>query len=276
MRVALSKWLSLVWLAAAATTATADQVAPVGYVAVASGTLTSVLSNSSDNRPIPVKAFSVRVTPVTNAEFQNFVLHNPAWGRDQIASVFADHTYLHGWNSATEYGDQSDRQRPVTNVSWFAAQAFCEQEGARLPTWYEWEYLAAADATHADARKDPAWRARILAWYDTPTNTHGPVVGGVANYYGVRDLHGLIWEWVEDFNALFISPDSRNQGDPDKLKFCGAGALSLQDKENFAVLMRIALLSSLSGADTTDNLGFRCARSTVPETIRATPITPIK
>jgi len=273
MREALSKWLSLAWLAAVATAAAADEVAPVSYVDIASGTLISVLSNSSDNRPIPVKAFSVRVTPVTNGEYLNFVIKNPDWNRDRIAPVFADHTYLHGWNSGSDYGDQSDRQRPVTNVSWFAAQAFCEHEGARLPTWYEWEYLAAADANHADARKDPAWRARILAWYDTPTNTHGPVVGGVANYYGVRDMHGLIWEWVEDFNALFISPDSRNQGDPDKLKFCGAGALSLQDKENFAILMRIALLSSLSGADSTDNLGFRCARSAASE---ISPISPIK
>ena len=85
-------------------------------------------------------------------------------------------------------------------------------------------------------------------------------VGGSANVYGVRDMHGLIWEWVDDFNALLVSVDSRNQGDPDKLQFCGAGAISLKDRDNYAVLMRIALLSSLGAADTTNNLGFRCAR----------------
>jgi formylglycine-generating enzyme required for sulfatase activity len=58
-----------------------------------------------------------------------------------------------------------------------------------------------------------------------------------------------------------ISADSRDQGDPDKLQYCGAGAISLQDRENYAVLMRVALLSSLSGADSTANLGFRCARN---------------
>ncbi len=51
------------------------------------------------------------------------------------------------------------------------------------------------------------------------------------------------------------------QGDPEQLQFCGAGAISLQDRENYAILMRIALLSSLNGADTTNNLGFRCARN---------------
>ena len=73
-------------------------------------------------------------------------------------------------------------------------------------------------------------------------------------------MHGLVWEWVDDFNALFIAGDSRTQGDPDLLKFCGAGAISIIDRDSYAVLMRIALLSSLTAADTTSSLGFRCAR----------------
>jgi len=39
-----------------------------------------------------------------------------------------------------------------------------------------------------------------------------------------------------------------------------AGALSINDRENYAVLMRVAMLSALNGADTTMNLGFRCVR----------------
>jgi len=49
----------------------------------------------------------------------------------------------------------------------------------------------------------------------------------------VRDLHGLVWEWVDDFNALMVSADNREQGDPERLKFCGAGALSMQDRDNY-------------------------------------------
>ena len=44
----------------------------------------------------------------------------------------------------------------------------------------------------------------------------------------------------------------------------GAGAIDLQDRQNYAVLMRIALLSSLSAADSTGSLGFRCVRENTP------------
>ncbi len=226
------------------------------YQAVPAGSFASVLSSEKlGNPPVKVAGFSLRTLPVTNGEFLAFTVKHPEWQRANAVPVFVDANYLRQFS-----GTPGDR-RPVTNVSWFAAQAYCESEGARLPSWYEWEYVAAADASHRDARRDPAWRAKILGWYSQATPATPPLVGGPANAYGVRDMHGLIWEWVDDFNALLISADSRDQGDPDKLQYCGAGAISLQDRENYAVLMRVALLSSLSGADSTTNLGFRCARN---------------
>ena len=81
-----------------------------------------------------------------------------------------------------------------------------------------------------------------------------------ANAYGVRDLHGLVWEWTGDASSLLIDGDNRKQGDADKSKFCGAGALSMRDRDNYAVLMRVAMLSSLEANDVTANMGFRCAR----------------
>lgn len=233
-------------------------VATPRYLEIGGARLRTVLATDGSQEPVWVPAFSMRETPVTRGEFSAFVSLHPEWRADRAPASLAGEGYLRGASGQMNLGDQAGT--PVTQVSWFAAQAFCEAEGGRLPTWNEWELVAAADATHADARKNAAWRAKILGWYARPAGGPLPEVGGEPNYYGVRDLHGLIWEWVDDFNALLISPDSRAQDDPDKLKFCGAGAISLQDRENYAVLMRIALLSSLQASDSTSSLGFRCVR----------------
>jgi formylglycine-generating enzyme len=249
---------ALVVLAVASTLINSAHAAE--YVTIPAGSITSVLANDAAPEATPIGSFVLRATPVTNGEFLEFVKAHREWQRGRAPTTFADTSYLNSWRSPTEIGDITREQQPVTGVSWFAAQAFCESEGARLPTWAEWEYVAAADETNTDARRDPAWRARILAWYSRSSAKPIASVGSPPNAYRVSDMHGLIWEWVDDFNALLVSADSRTQGDPDKVQFCGAGAISLKNRDNYAVLMRIALLSSLNAADTTNNLGFRCAR----------------
>jgi formylglycine-generating enzyme required for sulfatase activity len=224
------------------------------------GDFISVLPSGTAAQTIHVAAFELDRRPVTNASFLAFVVSHPQWRRDRVAALFADGDYLSHWASADRLGPSVLPDQPVTRVSWYAARAYCAAAGGQLPSWNQWEYAAAADESRPDARRDPAWQAKILAWYARPANRALARVGlGRPNYYGVQDLHGLVWEWVEDFNALMISGDSRDQGDPDKLKFCGAGTLSLQDKEDYAVLMRIALLSALEARSTTRSLGFRCA-----------------
>src|SRR4051812_48113859 len=138
------------------------------YVALPGGTFASVLPADGKAADAHVEAFRLRVTPVTNGEFLAFVESHPEWQRDRVARIFAESRYLETWSAADALGNTLSADQPVTNVSWFAAEAFCESESARLPSWYEWEIAAAADATRADARSDPAWRERILAWYARP------------------------------------------------------------------------------------------------------------
>jgi len=244
----------------------AATVSAAEYVPVPAGTLASAIAADGSGVPVPIDAFAMRVVPVSKGEFRRFVEATPEWQRGRIPQTFADAGYLQDWRGATTLADAAAADQPVVNVSWFAAEAYCEGEGGRLPTWNEWEYVAAADATRRDARADPAWRARILAWYSTSARAALPAVGGTPDVYGVRDVHGVVWEWVDDFNALLVDADSRSGDDADKLKFCGAGAINLQDRENYAVLMRIALLSSLNAADSTTSLGFRCVRPLAKDT----------
>lgn len=212
-------------------------------------------------RPTSVKvhAFVMQRHPVTNGEFLAFVLSHPEWRRGSAPPVLANGDYLSHWLSPTELGAQAQALQPVTRVSWFAAQAYCEAHDARLPTWLEWEWAAAADPTRRDARSDPAWRQRILDWYARPAGQEpGAVELTEANIHGLHDLHGLVWEWVQDFNSLMSSDEAQ--------KFCGSGGLSMQQKENFAVLMRVAMLSSLRASDTGHALGFRCVRDIQEQT----------
>lgn len=232
------------------------------YAGLPGGVFESALRYEDQLAGTRIAPFALMRRPVTNAEFLAFVKTHPQWRRDRVPEVLAETRYLGHWRSATELGSAVLPEQPVTSVSWFAANAYCEAVDARLPTWAEWEYAASADETRRDARKDPAWRERILAWYSRPSNHALPRAGLQApNAYGVQDLHGLVWEWTDDFSSLLVSADNRNQGDAEKAKFCGAGALSMADRENYAVLMRVAMLSSLEARDTTVNLGFRCARS---------------
>jgi formylglycine-generating enzyme required for sulfatase activity len=241
--------------------------APVGaaeYVKIPGASFASVLPPDSKSAPAVIAPFRLRSQPVTNEEFLAFVHTQAQWRRDRVATVFADAQYLAHWGGPEQLREGQSRQ-PVTHVSWFAAAAYCESERARLPTWYEFERVASADETRAEARGDPAWRERILDWYARPSTVVLPgVARGKPDFYGVYDMHGLVWEWVSDYASLMVAGDNRDQGDPDLLKFCGAGALTTQDRDNYAVLMRVALLSSLKAADTTANLGFRCAMDDTP------------
>ena len=236
--------------------------AGIKYAAIAGGPFRSALKYEDAPGGTRVKPFALMRMPVSNAQFLAFVKRDPHWQRDRVSPVFAEQRYLSHWASPRELGDAARPDQPVTWVSWFAASAYCESIDARLPTWQEWEYVAAADETRRDARNDPAWRERILAWYSRPSSSALPRVGlQAADAYGVQDMHGLVWEWTEDYSALLVDADNRKQGDADTAKFCGAGALSMDDRDNYAVLMRVAMLSSLGGKDATANLGFRCARS---------------
>lgn len=232
-----------------------------GYARVDGGRFESVLPTAPSAGAVTLRPFLLQLEPVTNAEFLAFVQREPQWRRGAAPSVFADTGYLAHWQAPLALGPGAAPGQPVTHVSWFAARAYCGAVGARLPSWHEWERAAAADETRADARGDPEWRQQILDWYARPGGAPlAPVGQRAPNRYGLRDLHGLVWEWVEDVGSLLVSGDAREQGDPDLLKYCGSGALALEQKENYAVLMRIALLTSLPAAGTTALLGFRCAR----------------
>ncbi len=216
-------------------------------------------------KEIPIKRFYLQSLAVTNGDYLSFIKQNPGWQKGKPSKLFSDARYLAHWKSAAELGAKVDVDQPVTNVSWFAAKAYCEWKGLRLPRESEWEYAAVASETQADSRNDGVWRQRVLDWYSKPTSSTLQKVGKTPrNYWGIYDLHGLIWEWVLDFNNALVSSDSRDGKEVDKNKFCGAASLLATEKEDYATFMRMAFRASLKANYTTSNLGFRCAKDGLP------------
>lgn len=206
-----------------------------------------------------VSPFQLDRYPVTNAEYLDFVLDQEEWRKDKPIKLYADEAYLYHWDSPLDMG-QVGPETAVTNVSWFAARAYCAWEGKRLPTLDEWEYAAMAGEKETDARTSEQYNQYILSWYETAHTYRNPVGSGMKNVYGVYDLHGLVWEWTYDFSSVLLSSESRQGGNSDNNLFCGASAIGATDLMDYAAFMRYAFRSSMKARYTSRNLGFRCAK----------------
>lgn len=207
-----------------------------------------------------VDAFHLAVHPVTNGDFLAFVRANPTWRRSQVKRLFAEDNYLRHWSGDLEPGPKAPADHPVVNVSWFAARAFAEWKGMRLPTVAEWEYAASAGSARPDGRNEDGFFEDILRRYTARSATGPrPVTSSNANYWGVYDLHGLVWEWVDDFNSNVVTGESRNDTDLDRGLFCGSASLGATDFKDYSAFIRFALRSSLKADYTVSHVGFRLA-----------------
>lgn len=234
------------------------------YVVVPAGRFQSALSLDGPGSLHQVKAFAMRIEPVNVGEYLAFVRLNPQWQRGNVADLLAGPNYLAPWASALDPGMAPNL--PVTSVSWFAARAYCTAEQARLPDWTEWEYAAAADETRRDARRDASRNGSLLTAVLTGVGSSRATTGQHApNVYGLRDLNRLIWEWTGDYAAMFPNADSRASGGAPSLALCGGSALAFADKNEYALMMRVATLSALKPADSTAQVGFRCVRDLTGE-----------
>lgn len=239
-------------------------------VIVPAGTYAPLLRTTKDAAQVPVPAFLLDERPVTNGDFLAFVAANPKWQRSQVSRLFADSSYLEHWAGDLDPGPRAPADAPVVRVSWFAARAYARWAGKRLPSTAEWERAAAVGYTRPDGRNDDALQRDLYAWLARPVPpVHAAVTGFRPNLLGVRGLHGLVWEWVDDFNTAMVTGESRGDTGLERDLFCGAGAVGGKDTSDYAAFMRQALRSSLKANNTTSSLGFRCARDAAPLTASA-------
>ena len=161
--------------------------------------------------------------------------------------------------------------RPVINVNWHDAQAYVgwlsRKTGAeyRLLSEAEWEYAARAGTMTRYFWGDNVGRNRANCGSrcrDSFPNT-APVESFPANAWGLRDMHGNVWEWVDDcWNESYAGAPSDGSvwesGDCDKGVLRGG---SWDDKPRG---LRSANRLWLEAWDRLDVIGFRVARTLAP------------
>jgi formylglycine-generating enzyme required for sulfatase activity len=114
--------------------------------------------------------------------------------------------------------------RPVERVSWNMVQNFNTATGLRLPTEAEWEYAYRAGTTTAfhsfagypNGTNDDTLLGNIAWFCSNECSQTRPVGGKHANAFGLHDMTGNVWEWVNDWfsGAYYASSPSTNPPGP--------------------------------------------------------------
>ena len=185
------------------------------------GTFTMGSDSSADwtsARPkhqVTLSAFKLQETAVTQEQYLAVMRTNPSW-----------------------YKTETDASlRPVESVSWYNAARFCNalsalsgltlvydtttwaadtsKKGYRLPTESQWEYACRAGSTTTYWWGADTTGIGARAWYGNNNDgTPQPVAKKIANAYGLYDMAGNVWQWVNDWYGSYTSTPQTNPMGP--------------------------------------------------------------
>ena len=161
--------------------------------------------------------------------------------------------------------------RPVERVSWnmiAGTGGFLSGTGLRLPTEAEWEYACRAGTTTAfhgftgylSGTNDDTLVGNI-AWYSSNSSSQTrPVAGKLANGFGLHDMSGNVFEWVNDWysSSYYASSPSSNPAGPatGSTRVLRGGSWNI-----FSNLVRSSYRDNITPDGTSYDFGFRVARN---------------
>lgn len=236
-----------------------------------------------DEKPVHrvyVDSFYIDKYPVTDAEFKEFIEANSQsirptkwyeWndnGASTIYHIYHESDYLR--NLKMSIFPDYNANHPVTWVSWYAAMAYAQWVGKRLPTEAEWEKAARGGLT----RQKYPWGQSIdnsKANFNLGVNKTTSVGSYSPNEFGLYDMIGNVREWCLDkWDKGFYAESPNINPIPDG-EILGV-IESFSDIKTSRVLRggswvsppehaRVAYRAGSPPFFTSMNIGFRCVRS---------------
>ncbi|WP_242492626.1 formylglycine-generating enzyme family protein [Methanolobus psychrotolerans] len=213
----------------------------------------------SDSTPIIAFDDPLRKVTITNA----FYMAECEVTQDQWETIM-------GNNPSHFEGDGL----PVEQVSWYDAQEFIDKlneientDKYRLPTEAEWEYACRAGTTTDFSFTEEATDLDTYGWSDdhgwcaiNSNSTTHPVGWKEPNAWGLYDMHGNVWEWVQDiwqdnYEGAPVDGSSWDEGEQNIR--VGRGG-SWMDGPN---ICKSAFRGSLDADSTSNVLGFRLVKA---------------
>jgi formylglycine-generating enzyme required for sulfatase activity len=228
-------------------------------------------------------AFWIDSTEVTNAMYATFVQatgYQTLAERENWSNVMMGSSWVKvgdaDWQSPV--GPGSDLagiiDHPVVHIAWEDAQAYCDWVGGHLPSEAQWEKAARGE----DGRLFPWGNSQPtgslanfadlnlkVKWADQNNNDGFRYTAPVGSYpggaspYGVMDMAGNVWEWVNDWfdEGNYFNSRPENPSGPDQgiLRSLRGGAWSIAAQN-----IRTAQRGKEPPVSRYNDLGFRCVR----------------